>query len=78
MKDYMIKLKNVDMLCNKCVIHVLKVLTKIEEIKELEVNLNKRLIRVVLSNPSITRDMISTIVNNAIQGINQGKLSTAN
>jgi copper chaperone CopZ len=78
MKDYMIKLKNVDMLCNKCVIHVLKVLTKIEEIKELEVNLNKRLIRVVLSNPSITRDMISTIVNNAIQGINAGQLSTAN
>lgn len=78
MKDYMIKLKKVNMLCNKCVMHVLKVLTKIDAIKELEVDLNKKSIKVVLNDQSITKDMIIVMVNNAIEGINPRKLTTVN
>ncbi|HYE09941.1 MAG TPA: heavy-metal-associated domain-containing protein [Patescibacteria group bacterium] len=78
MKGYMIKLKKVNMLCNKCVMHVLKTLTKLEGIKELEVNLNKKSIRIVLSDQSITRDMIITMVNNAIEGIKPMKLAALN
>ena len=74
----MIKLKKVNMLCNKCVMHVLKTLTKLEGIKELEVNLNKKSIRIVLSDQSITRDMIITMVNNAIEGIKPMKLAALN
>lgn len=78
MKGHMIKLRKVNMLCNKCVMHVLKVLTKVETIKELEVDLNKKSIKVVLNDQSITKDMIIVMVNNAIEGINPRKLTTVN
>lgn len=78
MEAYMIKLKKVNMLCNKCVMHVLKALTKIEGIQELEVDLSKKLVRIVLNDASITKDMLIKMVNNAIEGIKPDKLSTAN
>ncbi len=74
----MIKLKQSNMQCNKCVLHVLQVLTRLEEIQELEVDLGKKLIKIVFSDGSITKEMLATMVNNAIDGVRPHKLSTAN
>ena len=68
MKVYTIELKEVDMLCSKCVMRVLKVLTKMEAIKDLEVDLHNKSIKIVSNNPDITKDMIATVINNSIMG----------
>lgn len=76
LNKHFIKFKQTNMLCSKCVMHVLKVLTKIEEIQELEVDLDKKLIKVVFNNESIAKESLMTMVNNAIEGIRPFKLST--
>jgi copper chaperone len=55
------------MLCNKCVLHVLQALTKLDEIQELEVDFDKKLIKVVYNDENVTKEMITEIVNNAIE-----------
>jgi len=75
MTSHGIVLKKVNMLCNKCVLHVLKVLTKIEEIEELEINLNKKLIKIEFRDNRITKEMIERTVNNAIEGIRPFRVS---
>jgi copper chaperone len=56
-----------NMLCNKCVLHVLQALTKLDEIQELEVDFDKKLIKVVYNDENVTKEMITEIVNNAIE-----------
>ncbi|KUO74305.1 MAG: hypothetical protein APF77_21115 [Clostridia bacterium BRH_c25] len=73
MNSHMIKLKQTNMLCNKCVLHVLQVLTKIEEIQELEVDLNKKLVKIVIKDKTIAKESLVTMVNNAIEGIRSQK-----
>ena len=67
MNSHVIKLKQTNMLCSKCVLHVLQVLTRIEEIQELKVDLNKKLVKIIFNNEGITKEMLSEIVNNAIE-----------
>lgn len=63
------------MLCNKCVLHVLHALTKLDEIHELEVDLEKKLVRIVYNDEKVSKDMIAEIVNNAIEARVPKKLS---
>jgi hypothetical protein len=46
---------------------VLKALARLDEIQELEVDLIKKLVRVVYDNESLSRDIIRELVNNAIE-----------
>lgn len=78
MNSHVVKLKSVNMLCNKCVLHALKVLTKIEEIHKLEVNLGKKLIKIEYGDERLTKEMITRMVNNAIEGIRPFELSDVN
>lgn len=74
MRSHTVKLKEVDMLCNKCVLHVLKVLTKVEKLQELEVDLNKKIIKIVFNDDSFTKERVTNMVNNALLGIKSKKL----
>ena len=65
--SHTVKLKQTNMLCNKCVMRVLKALARLDEIQELEVDLGKKLVRVVYDNESLSRDIISELVSNAIE-----------
>lgn len=67
MKNHTVKMKNANMLCNKCVGNVLRALVRIEGIKELEIDLNAKLVKVVYDNESLTREMVTELVNNAIE-----------
>lgn len=67
MNNHTVKLKQTNMLCNKCVMHVLQALTRLDEIRELEVDLDKKLVRVVYSDERITQEMITEMVNKAIE-----------
>lgn len=67
MKDHMVKLKQTNMLCNKCVGHVLRALVQIDGIKELDIDLKTKSVKVVYDNESLTREMVTEIVNNAIE-----------
>ncbi|HYE84459.1 MAG TPA: heavy metal-associated domain-containing protein [Clostridia bacterium] len=67
MNSTKVKLKNANILCSKCVLHVLQALTRLEGIQELEVDLARRLIKVVYNDENITKEMISEMVNNAIE-----------
>ena len=78
MNSHVVKLKQTNMLCNKCVLHVLQALTKIEEIQELEVDLDKKLVKIVFNDEIITKETLTTMVNNAIEGSRPHKPSTIN
>lgn len=68
MNSHTVKLKQTNMLCNKCVLHVLKALTKLDGIQELEVDLEKKLIRIEYLDWNVTKEMIELMVTNAIEG----------
>lgn len=67
MNSQTVKLKQTNMLCNKCVLHVLQALTRLDEIQELEVDLDKKLIKIVYCDERITKEMITAMVNEAIE-----------
>jgi|GEM_PF-1900215 len=78
MNSHRVKLKNTNMLCNKCVIHVLKALTGIQQVNELVVDLNKRLVKIVYDDEDITKEMVTRLVKNAIEGTRPGNPSMVN
>ena len=66
MKLHTIKLNQVDMLCGKCVLRVLKALSSIKGIVELDVDLNRHQVLLKHRNPSLSKQNIQNLINNAI------------
>ncbi|MGD9568952.1 MAG: heavy-metal-associated domain-containing protein [Sedimentibacter sp.] len=61
-----IKLKQSNMLCNRCLTNVVKALSLIEGIQELNVNLDKKLIKITYDNDKFTKKVIQKIINDSI------------
>lgn len=66
------------MLCSKCVLHVLKALTKIEGIQELKVDLDKKSIKIIFDDDNLTKEIVAAMVYDAVEGIRPGRLSPIN
>lgn len=72
MKVRTVDLKQVDMLCHRCVLNVVKALSHIDGILELDVSLEKKRIRITYDNEKFSRQTIQDIVN---ESITRGKVS---
>ncbi|WHH59979.1 heavy metal-associated domain-containing protein [Petroclostridium sp. X23] len=66
MKTHTVRLKQSNMLCHKCVLNVAKALSRMNGIQELDINLEKKEIKIVYSDENIDREKITEIVNKAI------------
>lgn len=63
MKSYVTKFKQENMLCHKCLINVVKSLSELESLQEINVDMNSQKIKVVYKDKSISKDGIKYIVN---------------
>ncbi len=59
------------MLCGRCVLNVVKALSNIEGIQELDINLEERRVKIIYDNNKFSRQKILYMVNEAI---NKGKV----
>lgn len=66
MKVHTVSLKQENMLCRKCLLNVVKALSQIDGIQELDVNLENKRIKIVYDNERISRQIIQDIVNESI------------
>ncbi len=71
MKVQTVKFKQVDILCEKCVLNVVKALSHVEGIQELDINLEERRVKIIYDNNKFSRQKILYMVNEAI---NKGKV----
>lgn len=61
-----VKLKQSNMLCNRCLTNVVKALSLIEGIQELNVNLDKKVVKITYENEKISKQLIQKIINDSI------------
>lgn len=66
MKVHTVNLKQVNMLCHRCVLNVVKALSHIDGIKELDVSLEEQRIKISYDNEKFSRQVVQDIVNEAI------------
>lgn len=67
MKSQTIRLKQENMLCHRCVMNVIKTLSQIHGIEELNVDLETHRIKLKYNDSSITKDMIIALVDESIE-----------
>lgn len=65
-KKHRVRLVQDNMLCHKCVLNVLKSLTKINGIEELGVDLETKQIKIVYNNENMSRQKIQEIIDESI------------
>jgi len=65
-KVHTIKLKQDNMLCSKCLLNVVRALSYIEGIQELDVNLVNKSVKVLYENERFSRQKIQKIVNESV------------
>lgn len=61
-----VKLKQSNMLCNRCLTNVVKALSLIEGIQELNVDLDKKLISVTYENDKFSKKTVIKMINDSI------------
>ncbi|AJA48616.1 copper chaperone [Clostridium pasteurianum DSM 525 = ATCC 6013] len=66
MKDSIVKFKQYNMLCNRCLINVVKCLSNLPGVKSLELSLESKKIKVIYEDKTISRKMIQNMVNETI------------
>ena len=66
MKVHTVNLKQDNMLCHRCVLNVVKALSHIDGIKELDVSLEEQRIKISYDNEKFSRQVVQDIVNEAI------------
>lgn len=66
MSIYTVKLKQDNMLCRKCLLNVVKALSNVVGIQELDVNLAKKSIKISYDNKKMSRQIVQEIVNESI------------
>lgn len=76
MKTQNITLKHVNMLCHKCVMNVIRTLSQIQGIKEMDVDLDTNYIRLKYINPKYTKNMIKKMIKDAIEGTNSTRINS--
>ena len=73
MKSHTVNIKQSNMLCHICVMNVVKALSQIEGIQELNVSLETKRIKIIYNDKHLTRENIIGIVHEAIT---KGKIKT--
>ncbi|HEY5562345.1 MAG TPA: heavy metal-associated domain-containing protein [Clostridiaceae bacterium] len=66
MKDYTVNFKQYNMLCYKCLINVVKCLSNLHGIEDIELNLQSKKIKVIYKDKTISKNMIQAVVNETI------------
>lgn len=66
MRMHTINLKQVDMLCHKCLLNVVKAISHIDGIQELDVDLESKKIKISYDNDKFSRQIIQDIISQAI------------
>ena len=66
MKKHTIEFKQNNMLCHRCLMNVVKTLSQLPDIEELEVSLETKRIKVKFNDANISKEMIEFIVNKAV------------
>lgn len=66
MKSYVIKFKQENMLCHKCLMNVVKSLSELKGLEEINVDLNSQRIKVVYRDKAISKEDIKYRVNESI------------
>lgn len=66
MKKHTVKLKGTDMQCSRCLMNVVKALSQLNGILELNADLERKSIMVKFNNNSISREIIQEIVDDSI------------
>lgn len=73
MKEHTVNLKQDNMLCHRCVMNVVKALSHIEGIHELDVSLELKKVKLTYDNKKFSQQRIQDIINEAIIS---GKVNT--
>ena len=66
MKVYTVNFKQYNMLCDKCLINVVKCLSNIDGIDDLEISLESKKIKIIYKDKTISKKMIQDMVNETI------------
>ena len=66
MKDCTVSFKQYNMLCNRCLINVVKCISNLHGLKCFEISLKTKKIKVVYKNKTIMKKMIQDMVNETI------------
>ena len=66
MKHNTVNFKQYNMLCDKCLINVVKCLSNLHGIEDLELSLESKKIKVIYKNNTISKKMIQDMVNETI------------
>ncbi|AUS97395.1 copper resistance protein CopZ [Clostridium thermosuccinogenes] len=66
MKSRRIKLKQENMLCHRCVMNVIRTLSQLPGIEELNVDLDTKRIEIKYSGKGISKEMVENIVEQSI------------
>ena len=67
MKSHVIKFKQDNMLCHRCAMNVVQGLSKLKSVEKIDINVEKKLIKVVCSDTSLSRRIVQEIVNESIE-----------
>lgn len=78
MKSHRIKLKKGNMLCHRCVMNVIRTLSQLPGIDELNVDLDTKKIEIKLNGNSISKEMVVDIVEESIVNSKVYRLPIAN
>ena len=66
MKDCTVNFRQYNMLCDRCLINVVKCLSSLNGIKDLEISLESKKIKVIYKDETISKKMIYDMVNETI------------
>lgn len=66
MRDHIVKFKQYNMLCHKCLLNTTKCLSNLPGIKGLEIDLKSKKIKIIYKNRIISTKMIQNMVNDTI------------
>lgn len=66
MKSYSVKFKQDNMLCDRCLMNVVKSLSALESIEELDVSLDTKKIKLKYNDQTLSKDEIRNIVDQSI------------
>lgn len=66
MKSYSISFKQHNMLCDRCLINVVKTLSSLQGLEEIDVNLDSKKIKITYRDEHVSKDDIKYIVNKSI------------
>jgi Copper chaperone len=65
-KSYSLSFKQKNMLCHRCLMNVVKTLSTVEGLEEVDVNLESKKIKITYKDEDISKDQIKECVNKSI------------